>query len=138
MQSQANRPRVFVSSTIRDFSDLRSGLKYWLEERGIDVWMSEFPDAAREPDAGTLGACRAALEASDFYVLLVGGRKGWTVEPGLTATRWEFRIALEITRHRPLRIVVLVREQIKAALNVAPPDARDIPAAGIEDAAYTK
>ena len=32
-----NRPRVFISSTIYDFKDLRSALKYWLEEMGFEA-----------------------------------------------------------------------------------------------------
>jgi hypothetical protein len=33
----AQRPKVFISSTIYVFRDLRSALKYWLEELGYDV-----------------------------------------------------------------------------------------------------
>lgn len=32
-----NKPKVFVSSTIYDFKDLRSALKYWLAEKGYEV-----------------------------------------------------------------------------------------------------
>jgi hypothetical protein len=34
------KPKVFVSSTIYDFRDLRSALKLWLEEYGYDVLRS--------------------------------------------------------------------------------------------------
>jgi hypothetical protein len=41
---------VFVSSTIDDFSDLRSALKVWLEEFGLTVYLSEFNDVGRRPE----------------------------------------------------------------------------------------
>lgn len=31
------KPRIFISSTIYDFRDLRSALRYWFEEVGLDV-----------------------------------------------------------------------------------------------------
>ena len=50
MQQATNKPRVFVSSTIYDFKDLRSALKFWLEELGLEVLMSEFNDFFRQPE----------------------------------------------------------------------------------------
>ena len=38
------RPTFFLSSTIYDFLDLRSALKFSLEERGCTVFASEFND----------------------------------------------------------------------------------------------
>lgn len=31
------KPSIFISSTIFDFKDLRSSLKFWLEEYGFNV-----------------------------------------------------------------------------------------------------
>lgn len=38
------KPRVFISSTIYDFKDLRSALKYFLEENNFEVVTSENVD----------------------------------------------------------------------------------------------
>lgn len=35
------KPKIFVSSTILDFEDLRGSIKFYLEEFGYDVQMSE-------------------------------------------------------------------------------------------------
>ena len=32
-----NKPVVFISSTIYDFSDLRSSMKYWLTENEMEL-----------------------------------------------------------------------------------------------------
>ena len=39
-----NQPTVFVSSTIYDFADMRSALKYWLGEMGFRAQLSEYND----------------------------------------------------------------------------------------------
>ena len=39
-----NQPTVFVSSTIYDFADMRSALKYWLGEMGFRALLSEYND----------------------------------------------------------------------------------------------
>jgi len=38
------KPKIFISSTIYDFQDLRSSLKYWLSELGFSVQLSEYSD----------------------------------------------------------------------------------------------
>jgi hypothetical protein len=42
----SKRPTFFLSSTIFDFKDLRSAIKYALEARGCEVLASEFNDFA--------------------------------------------------------------------------------------------
>lgn len=44
-----NKPVVFISSTIYDFRDLRSALKFWLEEFGYEVMASEWNDFPQIP-----------------------------------------------------------------------------------------
>jgi hypothetical protein len=60
------RPRVFVSSTIYDFRDLRSVLKWWLEQMFCEVRMSEFTDFNRPPEQCALNSCFAAIKDSHF------------------------------------------------------------------------
>ena len=39
-----NKPKIFISSTIYDFQDLRSALKYWFKEYGYEARLSEYND----------------------------------------------------------------------------------------------
>jgi len=61
-------PRIFVSSTVSDFEDLRGALKYWLRSLGFHVQVSEFSDFEKPVDASTLDACLAGVKTSDAYI----------------------------------------------------------------------
>jgi hypothetical protein len=125
----AQRPKVFVSSTIYDFADLRDALKFWLEEMGFDVQMSEFNDFERRPEAGTFDACFDSIRQSDYYVLLVGDRPGsWYDEPNKTSvTQQEYRVAHEwFQRTARPKIVSFVRTRVVVALRER--DASNTPA----------
>ena len=71
-----DKPNVFVSSTIYDFADLRSALKYWLEEMGFGVRMSEFNDFVKDSSENSYDACFKAIEECDYYILLIGSSWG--------------------------------------------------------------
>ena len=81
-----DKPNVFVSSTIYDFADLRSALKYWLEEMGFGVRMSEFNDFVKDSSENSYDACFKAIEECDYYILLIGSRVGglFSKEPKIT------------------------------------------------------
>src|SRR4051812_11419800 len=80
-----NRPSVIISSTIADLRDIRSALRFWLEENGCEVWLSEYNDSEKNLTAGNFDACFEAVRRSDFYVLLIGDRRGgWYSEPDVT------------------------------------------------------
>ena len=51
------RPKIFISSTIYDFRDLRSALKYHLEALGFDVQLSEKNDFYKEFNINSYKAC---------------------------------------------------------------------------------
>jgi hypothetical protein len=91
------RPRVFISSTIADFHDLREALKFWLEERGYEVLLSEHNDFPVRPDTGSFEACFEAVRQCDHYVLLIGRNRGsWLDQANqLTVTRKEYQVAYE-------------------------------------------
>ncbi len=71
-----HKPRIFISSTIYDFRDMRTALKYWLEQLGYEVVLSEFNDFPKSHDTNSLDAALEVLRASDYYILLVGSRVG--------------------------------------------------------------
>src|SRR5215203_3874197 len=93
------RPRVFVSSTIYDLRDLRSAIKYWLEELGLQVELSEATDFSRRPNQGAFQSCFGVIARCDFYVLLVGGRRGqWYVKDKASVTQQEYRTAVDLAK----------------------------------------
>jgi len=107
-------PRVFVSSTIRDFEDLRSALKYELEGLGYRVLLSELADFEKPIDPNAYDACFEAIRESDVYVLLVGGRRGgwYDKTQGVSITQAEYREAYEEARRGNLTVIPCVRKPV--------------------------
>jgi hypothetical protein len=113
------RPRVFVSSTIRDFADLRDALRFWLEEMGFEVQLSEHTDFERRPEANAFDACFESIRTADFYILLIGDQRGsWYDESSrVSVTREEYRCAREsFERTGAPRIVAAVRAHVLTIL----------------------
>ncbi|TAK20731.1 MAG: DUF4062 domain-containing protein [Chloroflexota bacterium] len=95
-----SRPMVFLSSTIRDFSDLRGAVRFWLEEAGCEVWLSDYTDVDKLPVPNSFAACFEAIRRSDFYILLIGQNRGsWYSEPDqISVTEQEYRVAYDAFR----------------------------------------
>ena len=108
------RPKIFVSSTVLDFEDLRSSLKYYLEEFGYDVQMSEYPNFNIDKDSSTFDACIKNLENCQYFILLIGYRRGsWYLDGKISITHKEFLSAKSlIEQGHPLRIIAFVRKPI--------------------------
>jgi Domain of unknown function (DUF4062) len=110
----APRPKVFISSTVYDFRDLRSALKSWIENRGFDVLMSEYNDFSKPLDVSTYDACLEAIRNCQYFVLLIGGRAGAYYDKNnrISVTRREYREAYECLQQRRLKILSFVRKEI--------------------------
>lgn len=107
------RPRVFISSTVYDFHDLRSALKYWLEESGYEVLMSESCDFEKDSSKNSYDACIETIKGCDYFVLLIGGRVGGRYDENTSITRKEYQIAYESAKDgRIKRIIPFVRQHI--------------------------
>jgi len=52
-----NKPKVFISSTIEDFKDLRSAIKYYLEKNNFEVATSENADFPNDLTLDNFNAC---------------------------------------------------------------------------------
>ena len=89
------KPRILISSTIYDFRDLRSSLKYWLEEYGFDVKLSEFNDFEKGFDKNSYDACLKAIHNCDYFILLLGSRTGgyYNIREKISITRKEYQEA---------------------------------------------
>jgi hypothetical protein len=110
----SSRPRVFVSSTIFDFADLRSAIKYWLEESGYEVAASEFNDFPKDVEQNSYDACLTAIDSCQYFILLIGARAGGRVSASTstTITMAEYRRAYERAKEGKLKIVALVRRSV--------------------------
>lgn len=107
-------PTFFISSTIYDFRDLRSALKFYLEEQGCKVLASEFNDFEKSLNAHSYEACLQAIHEADYFVLLIGTRVGgWYDEANkISVTQREYREAYKLQTAGKLRLINFVRSQV--------------------------
>lgn len=108
------RPTFFLSSTIYDFRDLRSALKFFLEEQGCNVLASEFNDFDKQLDVHSYEACLRSIHSADYFILLIGSRVGgWYDEKGrISITQREYREAYELHVAGKLKVLTFVRSEI--------------------------
>lgn len=107
------KPKIFVSSTIIDFEDLRGAIKYYLEEFGYDVQMSEYPNFNINSETSAIEACIKNLIDCQYYILLIGYRRGYLYGDNLSVTNLEYRAAKSLIEGgHPLRILSFVRKPI--------------------------
>lgn len=108
------RPTFFISSTIYDFSDLRSAIKYFLEQQGCDVLASEYNDFRKSLNVHSYQACLDSIHQADYFVLLVGARVGgwYDKENSVSITQREYREAYKLQVEGRLKIINFVRSDI--------------------------
>lgn len=109
-----NKPRIFISSTIYDFADLRSALKYWLTEMGYNAQLSEFNDFNKDSTKNSYEACLQAISECDYFVLFIGTRKGGMYpDEDISITRKEYRIAYELAVSGKIKkLIVFIRQNV--------------------------
>lgn len=109
-----NRPSFFLSSTIYDFRDLRSSIKFFLEELGYLVLASEFNDFPKPLDKHSYTACLETLNKADYFILLIGNRVGgwYNQEEKISITRQEYRDAYKLHQQGKLKIITFVRRDV--------------------------
>lgn len=107
-------PTFFISSTIYDFRDLRSALKFYLEEQGFKVLASEFNDFQKPLDLHSYEACLDAIRAADYFILLIGTRVGgWYDEAKqVSITQREYREAYQLHQAGKLKLINFVRSEV--------------------------
>lgn len=108
------RPSIFISSTIYDFRDLRSALKYTLGELGCQVLASEHNDFPVDVSAPSYDACLKGIDQSQWFILLIGSRVGgwFNHAEKISITRQEYRHAYERALAGKIRILPFVRREI--------------------------
>ncbi|MHB1214623.1 MAG: DUF4062 domain-containing protein [Thiobacillus sp.] len=85
-----SKPRVFVSSTYFDLKHVRSSLEAFISNLGFDVTLSEKGKIAYSPDLPLDESCYKEAQASDVFVLLIGGRYGSEASPRTSKTPKDF------------------------------------------------
>jgi hypothetical protein len=107
-------PIFFLSSTIYDFKDLRSAIKYYLEQQGCRVLASDFNDFPKPLDKHSYEGCLKSIAEADFFILLIGARVGgWYDEPSqVSITQQEYREAYRLHREGKLKILSFVRADV--------------------------
>ena len=108
------KPTIYISSTIYDFADLRSSLKYVLEELGYTVLLSDFNDFKKPLDKNSYDSCLAALKEADYILLLIGQRVGGFVDAKekISITRIEYREAYKLSQAGQLKLLIFVRKSL--------------------------
>lgn len=69
-------PRVFISSTCYDLSEVRDSLIDFVHSYGFDPVLSERGDVFYHPDAHTHESCIAEVSNCHLFILIIGGRFG--------------------------------------------------------------
>ncbi len=108
------RPTFFISSTVLDFADLRSAIKFNLERIGCRVLASETNDFGNDLDKHSYEACLKQIDLADYFILLIGSRVGGWYDEGdrISITRAEYRYAYEKHKQGKLKIIPFVRQSV--------------------------
>ena len=108
------KPRFFLSSTIYDFKDLRSAIKYYLEQQGCLVSASEYPDFKISANKHSYDSCLDNIKSSDYFILLIGTRVGgwYDKDSRISITQKEYQTAYELHRQGSIKILAFVRSEI--------------------------
>lgn len=69
-------PKVFISSTCFDLSEIREQLNKFVRSFGFDPILSEHGDVFYHPDLHTHDACVHEVSNCQLFILIIGGRFG--------------------------------------------------------------
>ncbi|UHO37101.1 DUF4062 domain-containing protein [Chryseobacterium capnotolerans] len=112
------KPTFFISSTIYDFRDLRSCIKWWLEEFGYKVNASEYNDFDKPLDENSYESCLRAIDKSDYFILLLGERFGGIYDKDISITQMEYRYAYQRMLEGKIKLINFVRQDTLTKMDV--------------------
>lgn len=116
MQVPNLHPSVFISSTVKEFFDLRSAIAYTLREQGFTVLLSEDKEFPIRGDRPAPEECFTNVRESDYYILIVGSTRG-SLHDGISITRQEYRVARDafLAKRQPILFLFLREGAQRAA-----------------------
>jgi hypothetical protein len=87
------KPCTFVSSTFYDLKDARASIRSYLESIGHEALLSETKEFGIAPGVNAHDACIDQVNHSDYFILIIGGRRGSTVSSGRSITNEEYLLS---------------------------------------------
>lgn len=109
------KPRTFVSSTCLDLKDARAALSAHLKSLGHEPLLSDTLTFGVTPGKHSHKACFDQVDNSDYFVLLVGARRGGTyVGSEKSITNEEYRRAVK----RNIPVMIFVSESVETAARI--------------------
>ncbi|MEP7731424.1 DUF4062 domain-containing protein [Marinomonas primoryensis] len=89
-------PKVFISSTCFDLSEIREQLSKFVSSFGFDPILSDHGDVFYHPDLHTHEACVHEVSNCQLFILIIGGRYGgsYTVDKTKSITNAEYEAAI--------------------------------------------
>ena len=90
-------PRVFISSTCYDLSEVRDSLVGFIESYGFEPVLSERGDVFYHPDIHTQDSCLNEVGNCQLFILIIGGRFGgsYKADPKKSIVNAEYAAAIE-------------------------------------------
>lgn len=91
-------PRVFISSTCYDLSEVRDALVTFIKSFGFEDALSERGDVFYHPDLHTHESCIREISNCNLLVLIIGGRFGgtYTADTSKSIVNAEYEAAREL------------------------------------------
>lgn len=88
-------PKVFISSTCFDLSEVREQLKRFVRSFGFEPILSEHGDVFYHPDLHTHDACVHEVSNCQLFILIIGGRFGgnYKLDKSKSITNAEYEAA---------------------------------------------
>lgn len=109
------KPRIFISSTCFDLNDARSELTDFLEKYNFEVLNSQLKNFGVSPKKHSHTACLDQVENADFFIVIVGKRRGGTfVGSEKSITNEEYNLAVK----RGIPIIVCVDRQVDDTMHL--------------------
>lgn len=107
------KPRIFISSTCFDLNDARSELTDFLEKYNFEVLNSQLKNFGVAPKKHSHSACLDQVENADFFIVIVGKRRGGTfIGSEKSITNEEYNLAIK----KGIPIIVCVDRQVDETL----------------------
>jgi hypothetical protein len=104
---------------------LRSAIRYTLNSQGLTVYLSEASDFDVSGERTAIEECFNNIRACDYFVLIIGNKRGQPFDDQTSITRQEYRVARDqfLISQRPRLLFYLSRET-EAALQSGEPGTR--------------
>lgn len=91
-------PRVFLSSTCYDLSEVRDSIGNAIKSFGFDPCLSDHGDVFYHPDLHTHVSCANEIANCQLFILIIGGRFGgsYVADPSKSIVNAEYAAAREL------------------------------------------